>query len=106
MSDTNKLRALEDAILALDRIGDAVTCTYCGRRKNPRGRDSGAQVSAGLCHASECEGYDRKPYAMELHPGERASDFGYGYMTHEGSMKVWAIIRRIREERESEEEDR
>lgn len=44
------------------------TCTICGRRKKPWGRDS--RTNDGC--TSECEGYMRDPKPGHLWPGELA----------------------------------
>lgn len=89
------LRELEDAILALDYVGEAVTCVVCGMRKNPRGRGSGAELANSLCHPSECDGWDREPRVDCLHPGESASEFGYCGLGFDASKRLWEIIRGI-----------
>ncbi len=91
------LEELEDALLALDYTGEAVKCAECGHRKNPRGRCSG-MVDRYLCDP-DCPGYDSDPHVGSLHPGERASDYGYEYLSFDGSRRLWQIIRGIRERR-------
>lgn len=95
-SDELTARAIVERLLALDFTGDAVICTTCERRKNPRGRDSGIYASSGLCHRDECDGYDEEPRPTSLHPGERASEFGYVHLGWEGSRALWALIRDVR----------
>ena len=59
--------------LAKDKVGIAVNCTVCARRKKPHGRDS---RDNGLCDG-DCEGYRQEPQAGSLWPSE--SEFDYGF---------------------------
>ncbi len=97
------IRELEDAVLALDYVGEAVECRTCGNRKAPRGRCSGA-LEASLCN-DDCVGYGLPPKVGGLHPGESAADFGYEYVPFDTGLALWKIIRGIRERREEEEEE-
>jgi hypothetical protein len=56
------------------RVGITVTCTVCGRTKQPFGRS--ASNWSSLC-GWECPGYDQSPKVGSLWPGETSIDFGY-----------------------------
>lgn len=47
------------------------TCTVCGRRKPPIGRDVPAEASGGYCE-HECPGHNEEPRPGHLWPGELA----------------------------------
>ena len=59
--------------LSEKKVGVAVECAVCHRRKKPIGRDS---RDNGLCDG-ECEGYRQEPKPGSLWPGESEADFGY-----------------------------
>jgi hypothetical protein len=61
------------------RVGISVTCTTCGRNKEPHGR-SASMYSSGC--DSDCEGYRSEPLPGCLWPGETDADFGYQSCTH------------------------
>ncbi len=46
------------------------TCSECGLRKKPIGRDPGAAAASGYCD-HECPGYRAAPYPGTLWPGEQ-----------------------------------
>jgi len=56
------------------RIGIAVYCTVCEKRKAPVGRSR--PIEHDLC-TRECPGYDLDPKPGELWPREKNIDFGY-----------------------------
>jgi hypothetical protein len=56
------------------RVGIAVYCAHCGRRKKPRGRS--APFGVQYCDY-DCYGYNREPQVGSLWPGETEQDFGY-----------------------------
>lgn len=58
------------------RVGIAVECTACHRRKKPRGRSAPIAMANGLCDF-ECPGYDTEPFVGDLWPGETEKEFGY-----------------------------
>ena len=47
------------------------TCTVCGMRKHPRGRDPGVHAASGYC-GYDCPGYLTEPRSGHLWPGELA----------------------------------
>lgn len=53
--------------------GPLVTCTVCGMRKHPMGRDPGLAAANGYC-GFDCPGYTQEPKPGELWPGERFGD--------------------------------
>jgi len=57
-------------------VGVAVTCSICGLRKKPRGRDAPLAMANSLCD-HECPGYDQPPEPGDLWPGETKEDFGF-----------------------------
>lgn len=69
------------AQLSATKIGIAVICAVCGYRKKPIGRS--APVGMVMCEyhfpgdPSNCDGYNERPYAGHLWPGESEADFGY-----------------------------
>ena len=50
------------------------TCSVCGLRKKPLGRDPGAAAANGYCD-HECEGYTKGEWPGHLWPGE-LDDYG------------------------------
>lgn len=66
-----------------ERVGSYARCARCGRNKIPRGRSAPMEMANGLCHRSECEGYDEPPLPGDLWPGETAEEFGYPCQTTE-----------------------
>lgn len=54
--------------------GPLVTCTTCGKQKQPSARS--APMAASYCD-HDCGGYNERPYANDLWPGEKREDFGY-----------------------------
>lgn len=63
------------------RVGIAVTCAVCRRRKKPVGRSAADEMANSLCD-HECEGYQREPFVGSLWPGESEEDFGYPVGMH------------------------
>lgn len=61
------------------RIGIAVYCRQCGRRKAPVGRS--VPMGVMLCEA-QCSGYRTEPLPGDLWPGESEEDFGYPISDH------------------------
>jgi hypothetical protein len=61
-----------------DRVGGSlVTCTTCGMRKHPAGRDPGLAAANGYC-PHECPGNLQPPHPESLWPGEKWGDaFGH-----------------------------
>jgi hypothetical protein len=57
--------------------GPLVVCVVCGRAKSPRGRSAPLEMVG--CDW-DCPGYSLEPRAGDLWPGERRSDFGYGFI--------------------------
>lgn len=55
-------------------VGEAVTCTVCGSRKQPIGRS--APLDSYLCD-SDCPGHRQDPWPGWLWPGETQQEFGY-----------------------------
>jgi len=49
------------------------TCTVCGMRKHPRGRDPGVYAASGYC-GYDCPGYDLEPRSGHLWSGELARE--------------------------------
>jgi hypothetical protein len=64
-----------------NKVGVAVECAVCGRRKQPVGRD--APMGWYGC-TFECSGYRQEPYPGSLWPGESEADFGY-YVNDRGT---------------------
>jgi hypothetical protein len=60
--------------LKTETVGRSVSCTVCGRTKQPVGRD--APLGSCMC-GFECPGYRLDPLPGELWPGETREDFGY-----------------------------
>lgn len=58
------------------KVGIAIQCTICYKRKSPVGRAAPLEIVSGLCD-SECFGYREYPYPGCLWPGESEVDFGY-----------------------------
>ena len=58
------------------RVGVAVICTVCNLRKKPVGRSAPLEMCNSLCDW-ECTGYDEKPHAGHLWPGETQEEYGY-----------------------------
>lgn len=58
------------------KVGIAVTCSFCGRRKKPRGRSAPYETGGSLCDDG-CLGYDLHPYPGDLWPGETEEEFGF-----------------------------
>lgn len=70
--------ALVKAVEEMDEVGKRMICKTCGRAKQPIGRS--APVDYGWCSDhTGCQGYRTDPYPKSLWPGERLSEFGYGY---------------------------
>lgn len=59
-----------------NKVGIAVECVVCHRRKTPRGRSAPLEMANSLCDHG-CPGYDQEPRAGSLWPGESEADFGY-----------------------------
>ncbi len=60
-------------------VGISVSCTLCGRTKQPRGRS--APMESNYCDF-ECEGYELDPKPGCLWPRETDVDFGYKSCAH------------------------
>lgn len=93
------IRALRDLLTALeqmDLVGESVICDVCQKRKAPIGRSSPVETFGSECDY-QCSAYRNKPYPMSLHPGERLTDFGYGYMPMEKVNPVVAAFKRLKE---------
>ena len=58
------------------KIGIAVNCTVCGRRKKPVGRSAPIEMANSLCD-SDCRGYWEEPIPGDLWPRETREEFGY-----------------------------
>lgn len=58
------------------KVGIAVTCKHCGRRKKPRGRSAPYAMAGSLCD-DDCDGYDSPPLPGDLWPGETEEEFGH-----------------------------
>ena len=58
------------------KVGVAVDCTICGKRKKPIGRSAPHEMVGSMCD-HECPGYRQEPLAGDLWPGETDEDFGY-----------------------------
>ena len=56
------------------KVGIAVYCTFCGKRKCPRGRSAPLGMSACF---DDCYGYQEEPKVGDLWPGETEEEFGY-----------------------------
>jgi len=59
------------------KIGVAVDCTVCGRRKPPIGRSVPMDTAGGYCDTHDCPGWQQEPRSGSLWPGESEADFGY-----------------------------
>lgn len=66
------------------KVGIAVRCAVCGKRKKPRGRS--APMGMVLCEPPflgpefgepSCHGYREPPLVGDLWPGETEEEFGY-----------------------------
>ena len=57
-------------------VGQAVTCSVCGLRKEPIGRSAPGPMAGSLCD-HECSGYSLEPAIGSLWPGESRAEFGY-----------------------------
>ena len=68
------------------RVGIAVYCSVCHRRKAPHGRSVPYALAGSLCSEDmaefECEGYRQEPLPGCLWPGETEEDFGYTICGH------------------------
>jgi hypothetical protein len=60
-----------------NKVGIAVRCQICDRRKAPVGRSVAAEMANSLCGPMGCKGYYLKPLSGSLWPGESEADFGY-----------------------------
>jgi hypothetical protein len=58
------------------RVGIAVECTVCGKRKKPVGRAAALEMANGLCD-QDCPGYYKEPVPGSLWPGETEEEFGF-----------------------------
>jgi recombinational DNA repair protein (RecF pathway) len=64
---------MEDELRA-DYFGYRVTCSVCGRTKQPVGRSA----PLGLCVCDQtCRGFHLEPLPSHLWPNESEADFGY-----------------------------
>jgi hypothetical protein len=61
-------------MLRTDYLGYRVTCTTCGRTKQPVGRS--VPLGFGGC-GPECPGFYLEPLPSHLWPRESEADFGY-----------------------------
>jgi hypothetical protein len=62
-------------MLRTDYVGYRVTCSVCGKTKQPVGRSAPAALC--YCHPTECEGFYIEPLPSHLWPNESEADFGY-----------------------------
>lgn len=62
--------------LSATKVGIAVDCAVCHRRKKPTGRSAALEMASSLCD-HECPGYGQEPLPGSLWPGESEADFGY-----------------------------
>ena len=60
--------------LRADYLGYRVTCTICGKDKQPVGRS--APIGSCMC-SWDCPGYSLEPLPSHLWPRESEADFGY-----------------------------
>lgn len=54
-------------------VGCEPVCQECGRVKAPWGRDVAPAMYGSRCER-DCPGYDEKPYACSMWPGETRRD--------------------------------
>lgn len=87
--DHPKVKALLDAIEGMDEVGERIVCAVCGRIKDPLGRSVPMECAGYGCNDS-CEGYREDPKPSVLWPGERRSEFGYGWIDMRKARHVFA----------------
>lgn len=64
----------EDTELRGDYFGYRVTCSVCGKTKQPVGRS--APIGMYLC-GMDCRGFHLEPSPSHLWPNESEKEFGY-----------------------------